>query len=258
MNRRHRKGPSLATLLPRRVVGAILSLFLAAVSVSALAAPAHAEDGYEYWMYFHLENDKWAFSQVGPADYQPKDGDVEGFRYGVSTANAGIEPRADLAEVNFDTVCGDTEAADGEKRVAVLVDYGVEMGGETPPEPRAQCAVVADDASTQDVLGEIAQVRVENAMTCALDGYPASGCGEPVKDAEVPTDEEPVAFALPIDTSADGAGTTDAAADEAAADEAAPDEAEDGTALGPVVIVALVVVLIAVAALMLSRRNKNA
>ena len=253
MNRRHRKGPSLATLLPRRVVGAILSLFLAAVSVSALAAPAHAEDGYEYWMYFHLENDKWAFSQVGPADYQPKDGDVEGFRYGVSTANTGIEPRADLAEVNFDTVCGDTAAADGEKRVAVLVDYGVEMGGETPPEPRAQCAVVADDASTQDVLGEIAQVRVENAMTCALDGYPASGCGEPVKDAEVPTDEEPVAFALPIDTSPDGAGTTDAGSDQAA-----PDEAEGGTALGPVVIVALVVVLIAVAALALSRRNKNA
>jgi hypothetical protein len=243
----------LATLLPRRVVGAIISLFLAAVSVSALAAPAHAEDGYEYWMYFHLEKDKWAFSQVGPADYQPKDGDVEGFRYGVSTANAGIEPRADLAEVNFDTVCADTEAADGEKRVAVLVDYGVEMGGGTPPEPRAQCAVVADDASTQDVLGEIAEVRVESAMTCALDGYPASGCGEPVKDAEVPTDEETVAFALPIDTSAGDSGTTDAAADEAASD-----EAEDGTSLGPVLVIALVVVLIAVAALALSRRNKKA
>ncbi|HEU4511575.1 MAG TPA: SCO2322 family protein [Nocardioidaceae bacterium] len=245
----------MATLLPRRVVGAIITFFLAAVSVSAFAAPAHAEEGYQYWNYFHLEGDTWAFSQVGPADYQPKDGDVEGFRYGTSTTSQGIEPRADLSEVDFDAVCGDTEAAEGEKRVAVLVDYGVELGNGTPPEPRAQCAVVDEKASTQDILGEVAEVRVESGMTCALDGYPASGCGEPVKDAEVPAEEEPVAFALPIDT---GAGASDADTSDADTDPVASEEAEDGTTLGPVLVIALVVVLIAVAALLLTRRNKKA
>jgi hypothetical protein len=237
----------LPTLLPRRVVGAIITFFLTLVSVSAFAAPAQAEDGYQYWNYFHLEGETWAFSEVGPADYQPEDGDVEGFRYGTSTTSQGIEPRADLAEVNFDTICADTEAADGEKRVGVVLDYGVELGSGAPPEPRAECAVVPADASTQDILGEVTEPRVESGMTCALDGYPASGCGEPVKDAEVPAEEEPVAFALASD-GAEDSGTTDAAAD----------EAEDGTPLGPVVIVALVVVLIAVAALLLSRRNKRA
>ncbi len=244
----------MATLLPRRIVGAIITLFLTVVSVSAFAAPAQAEEGYQYWNYFHLEGDTWTFSQVGPADYKPKDGDVEGFRYGTSTASKGIEPRADLSEVGFDAVCGDTEAGQGEKRVAVLLDYGVEMGNGTPPEPRADCAVVDTKASTQDILGEVAQVRVESGMTCALDGYPASGCGEPVKNADVPANEQPVAFALPVDTSA---GTSDDATKPAASNEAEA-EAEDGTALGPVLVVALVVVLIAAAALLLSRRAKKA
>lgn len=239
----------MASLLLRRVIGAISALFLAVTAVAALAAPAQAEEGYEYWMYFHLEGDTWAFSQVGPADYQPKDGDVEGFRYGVSTANAGIEPRADLAEVNFDTVCAGTEAAEGQKRVAVVLDFGTLDGKTAAPEPRAECAVVDEAASTQDVLGEVAEVRVENAMTCAFDGYPASGCGEPVKNAEVPADEETVAFALPSDA-ADDAGTPDPAGDDAAA--------EDSGLLWPLVGVALIVVLIAAGALALSRRNKTA
>lgn len=238
----------MATLLPRRAVGAIITFLLALVSVSAFAAPAHAEEGYQYWNYFHLEGEKWAFSQVGPADYQPEDGDVEGFRYGTSTTSQGIEPRADLSEVGFDSICAGSEAAAGEKRVAVVLDYGVELGSGTPPEPRAECAVVPADATTQDILGEVTEPRVESGMTCALDGYPASGCGEPVKNAEVPTDEEPVAFDLPSD-SAEDTGTTDAAMSE---------EAEDGSTLGPVLVIALAVVLIAAAALLLSRRNKKA
>jgi hypothetical protein len=244
----------LATPLPRRAAGAVVTLLATVLSVFAFASPAQAEDGYQYWNYFHLEGEKWAFSQVGPADYQPEDGDVEGFRYGTSTTSQGIEPRADLAEVNFDTVCGSTEAGQGEKRVAVLLDYGVEMGNGAPPEPRAQCAVVEEDASTQDVLGEVAQVRVESGLTCALDGYPPSGCGEPVKNAEVPASEEPVSFALPIDTSAGAA-----AAPDAAADRSADASEEEGSALPlPLVAVAVAVVLIAVAALLLSRRGKKA
>lgn len=229
--------------LPRRIAGTLISVLVAVSATVGLAGPAQAEDGFQYWNYFHLENGKWAFSQVGPADYQPKDGDVEGFRFGTSTVSKGIEPRADLQEVGFDSVCADAEAADGEKRVAVLIDYGIEDGAGTPPDPRAECAVVAQDASTQQVLGEVAEVRVEKAMTCALDGYPATGCGVPVADAEVPTDEQPVAFAVPGDDA-------DAASDSATG--------EDGSLVWPLAGVAALVVLIAGAGYALSRRRKAA
>lgn len=235
----------MATLLPRRVAG-ILTFLVTVLSTIGFAAPAHAEDGYKYWMYFHLsEGQSWAFSDVGPADYQPVDGEVEGFRFGVSTASKGIEPRADLAEVNFETICADTQAGSGEKRVGLVLDYGTDLGDSTPPEPRAECAVVDEAASTQQILDEVTDVRVENGMTCALDGYPAAGCGEPVANAEVPTDEEPVAFALPA-ADGDDAGT----ADEAAVSE----DSEPWLLAGLVVLIAVM----AAAALVMARRRKTA
>jgi hypothetical protein len=238
----------LATLLPRRVVGAITALFIAIVTLAGLAGPAQAEDGYQYWNYSHLENGKWAFSQVGAGDYQPKDGAVEGFRYGTSTQSQGIEPRADLSKVDFDTICADTKAATGQKRVAVVLDYGTEMGNGKPPAPRAECAVVANDASTQKVLGEVAQLRLGSGMVCAIDGYPATGCGEPVKNAKVPAHEETVSFALPSDS---GSSTQAASASQ---------QAEDGSSTGlwTAVGVAVLVVLIAAAALLMNRRSKTA
>lgn len=235
----------MATLLPRRVAG-ILTFLVTAVAAVAFAAPAHAEDGYKYWMYFHLSDDQtWAFSDVGPADHQPADGDVEGFRFGVSTASKGIEPRADLAEVNFETICADAEAGSGEKRVALVLDYGTDIGEGAPPEPQAECAVVDEAASTQQILDEVTDLRVENGMTCALGGYPAAGCGEPVANAEVPTDEEPVAFALPA-ADTDDAGTADAAA-----------VSEDGEPWLLAGLVAVIAVM-AAAALLMARRRKTA
>ena len=115
----------------RRIVGALASALLACLAVTGFAGAAHAEDGYQYWNYFHLENDAWEFSMDGPAEYQPKDGAVEAFRYGTSTETQGIEPRVDLAEVSFDTVCADQDAAAGEKRVAVVLDYGTDEGNGT-------------------------------------------------------------------------------------------------------------------------------
>jgi len=254
VNRRTRKALSLATLLPRRIVGALSSLLVATVATATLAAPAQAEEGFQYWNYFHLENDAWAFSQVGTADFKPEDGTVEGFRFGTSTASQGIEPRADLAEVNFDTVCAGTEAAEGEKRVAVVIDYGTDEGNGTPPEPRADCATVPTDATTNQVLEDIAEVRVEGGMMCALDGYPASGCGTPVKDAQVATDEEPVAFALPESAteSVESAETSDAATEPAAAEE------ESGNGMLWTLVVVALLVLLALGAVLMNRRRSKA
>ena len=52
----------MATLSTRRIVGVISSLLLATVALTGLAGPAQAEEGFQYWNYFHLENDAWAFS----------------------------------------------------------------------------------------------------------------------------------------------------------------------------------------------------
>jgi hypothetical protein len=237
----------LATVLPRRVVGVLSTLLITLATVTGLAGAAHAEDGYRYWNYFHLQNGKWAFSEVGAGDYKPEDGAVEGFRYGTSTQSQGIEPRADLSKVDFDAVCGDTDAAAGQKRVAVVLDFGDEKADGTPPAPRAECAVVDQGASTQKVLGEVGELRLGSGMLCAIDGYPATGCGRPVKNVEVPEHEQTVSFALPSNGSGQ-AGRSDAAAS----------QSSSPAGLWTVVGVAVLAALIALAAVLLNRRNKTA
>lgn len=206
----------------RRALRTLLALVVPVLAATGLvltaSAPAHAEAGYRYWNYAHLQGEEWTFADTGPGDFTPEDGAVEGWRYGTSTVSQGIFPRADLAEVSFDTVCADAEAADGEKRVAVLVDFGTAAdadGGEVPG-PVAECAVVPAGANGSQVLESVVDVRAENNMTCALDGYPAQGCGEQVKNAEVSADEQPVSFTLPAsaDTAPAAAGSDDAAAGE--------------------------------------------
>lgn len=232
----------MASLIPRRIAGAVSALVLGTVAATATAAPAHAEDGYQYWNYFHLVDGAWAFAEEGPADYTPEDGDVEGYRYGTSTVSQGIEPRADLDEVNFEAICGDTTAADGEKRVGLVLDYGSETDQGEVPDPRAECAVVAQDATTMQILQGSAELRLDSGMTCGIDGYPASGCGVPVKDATIPSEEEPVAFALP-DT-----GEVEATATEA-------DGEDEDSLVWPLAGAAALVVLVGGGALLLNRRR---
>ncbi|HZJ07179.1 MAG TPA: SCO2322 family protein [Nocardioidaceae bacterium] len=237
----------------RRFFGVTAALFLAALVVGS-PSTAHAEDGFRYWNYFHLQEGDWAFSQVGPSGYEKlKDGDVEAYRYGTSATSDtdGIPPRADLNEVDFDAICADTDAAAGEKRIGVLLDFGTaaDAEGETPPEPRGECAVVEEDANGQQVLEAAADVRAEDGLTCALDGYPVRGCGDPVADVEN-TDEQPVAFELPSAPDSDDSSETSA--------EAADEDSGNGDLLWPLVGVGLLVVVIGAAALMLSRRNRSA
>lgn len=241
----------MATRL-RRATAALLTTaltcLLTAAGLLVASAPASAEDGYRYWNYYHLTDGSWAFSQVGPADHQPKDGDVEGFRYGAATPKQPIMPRADLDEVGFEQVCAGTDKAAGEKRVAVLIDYGTPQDAEdgaTPPEPRADCATVPADASTQDVLADVADVRVEGGMTCALDGYPASGCGVPVKDVQVPANEKPVGFALPETAQQDGQ------------QDSQDNQDEDGSNGALLAAVAAAVVVLGGGGYLFSRRNSG-
>ncbi|MGZ4494594.1 MAG: SCO2322 family protein [Nocardioides sp.] len=187
----------------------VLTALVAAVVLGGVVSPANAADGYRYWGYFHVQGQKFTFAQTGPAGFVPKDGTVEAYRFGTSTAKQGVQPRADLAKLDFATVCQDTKAATGKKRVAVLLDYGTaaDAGGAKVPAARAACASVPTKANGQQVLAAVAQVRTSKGLICALDGYPATGCGDPVKNASVPTSEPTVGFALPASADAKPATT---------------------------------------------------
>lgn len=246
---RHRASRPLATRAPRApraTLGALIAALASLLLVAGTAGSASAEDGFRYWNYSQLEGDSFAFAKTGPGDATPKDGAVEGWRYGTSTVSRGAFPRADLAQVGFGTVCEGAEASDGEKRVAVLVDFGTkaDAGGADVPDPRAECAVVPADATGQQVLESVVDVRAEKAMVCALDGYPAKGCGDAVGDAQVRADEQTVAFTLPV-----------TAEDTQAAAATTQDEAGVGWTL--IGALALMVVLAAVA-VSLYRRNRDA
>lgn len=243
---------AISVVRVRRTLVLLVSLLLAGFVVTGVAPTAQAADGYRYWNYFHLQDGAWVFSKVGAGDYVPEDGAVEGYRYGTSTTADGIPPRTDLDEVNFTSICGATDADAGEKRVAVVIDYGsaADADGATPPTPRAACAVVDDKADAQQVLAAVADVRSDKGLTCALDGYPVKGCGEAVPDAQPATDEQAVAFDLPASgPSADPAASSDAS------DAAVQD---DGNQLvWPLVAVAVVIGAVALVGLRLSRRNRS-
>ena len=235
----------------RRLLGAVCVLLLAVTVTVGSSGAANAADGFRYWNYFHEQNGSWEFAQSAAAGYTPDDGAVEAYRFGTSTTAAGIEPRVDLDEVNFEAVCAEEKAKSGKKRVAVLLDYGTatDAEGETPPSPRGACAVVAKGANGQEVLESVADLRVEKGLTCAIDGYPLQDCGTPVKDAAPSSAEQPVAFELP-------AASDSAHADHAAA--AADSDEGESDLLWPLLGVALLVGLIAGAALVLNRRNRSA
>lgn len=238
----------MATASPRRhLLGAFLLPLLLTVLV-ATAGSASAASGYRYWNYFHVKDGSFAFATTGNASYIPKDGATEAYRYGTSTAQKGLEPRADLATLTFGKVCADTKAKAGQKRVAVLIDYGTkaDADGAKPPAPRADCALVPAKANGAQVLDAVADVRLSKGMLCGVDGYPASGCGSAVKDATVPAHQASVDFALPQS----GATKNVSAASDPA------DGGGSSTAL--VVGGVVVVVLLAGGGLALSRRRQSA
>jgi hypothetical protein len=231
----------MATPLPRRLVGGLLALVLTALTLGLAAGTANASSGYRYWNYFHVQGSKYVFAKTGPGSYTPKDNAVEAYRYGTSTTADGLPPRADLSVYKISKICGDVHPAAGKKRVGVLLDFGTgadAASGETPPKPRAACAVVPDNATGEQVLDKVAEVRFQKQLVCGIDGYPVKTCSVTVKNPPATGKAQNVAFALPSsrqdDTSSSGGGNT-------------------GLIVGVVVVVAL----LSGGGLLLTRRNRT-
>lgn len=183
-------GPT-ASRTARTTLRAGFALLLGLLAAVLLAAPAQAA-GYRYWSFWEREGSTWSYATQGPAQLRPDDGSVQGFRFAVSAeADDSAAPRSKAA---FAKICEDTDERAGRKRIALVLDFGTAAdapGGERPPKPRTACASVEEDASTADALAAVAPpLRYDSsAMLCAIDGYPAAGCGEQVPGAGKPSAE---------------------------------------------------------------------
>jgi len=144
------------------------------------SAPAEATS-YRFWSYWTGGSD-WTFSNQG-ASRRPVDGGVEGWRFAISPASSStIPPRHNPS---FASLCRNTPAEDGKKRVGLVIDYGTTSDapeGESPPSMLTTCAVVPEDANGYDVLVTVAQLRTDSGLICGINGYPANECGAPVSD----------------------------------------------------------------------------
>lgn len=156
-----------------------------ALLVLGVAGPVQAgpaADGYRYWSFWERDGDSWVYATKGPGIARPANGDVHGVRFAVSEeSGGGPRPRG---AAGFDAVCGDTRPADGDKRVALVIDFGTAAhapDGQTPPSARTECASVPEDATLGDALAAVAEPLRYDAggLLCAIDGYPRSGCAEP-------------------------------------------------------------------------------
>ncbi|HEY9562890.1 MAG TPA: SCO2322 family protein [Nocardioides sp.] len=233
----------------RSVFISMFAMALATIAIGLTPGTAHAADIYRYWAYFNVTDDKFVAASTGPSQATPADGSIEGYRFAAPADFTKPNlPRADLSKVTFESVCGDTEAKAGEKRVAVLIDYGVEQdasGGEAPPAPEALCSVVEEKANGLQVLQKVApDVRVETGsfgpMLCGIGGYPATGCADEKADKGTPVDGEPVDFNTGSDT-------------------AAGDSEKDDDSNTPVLIgVGVVIVLLGAGGVLMSRRRSGA
>ncbi|WAZ27072.1 SCO2322 family protein [Streptomyces cinnabarinus] len=160
---------------------ACAALLLTALSLGT-AAPAQAAT-YRYWSFWDRDGSTWTYATQGPSVSVPSDGEVKGFRFALSEDSADAsQPRG---TATFGTICARTPARDGQKRVALVLDFGTPKdapSGETPPKLRTACAQVAEDATTAEALAEVAKpLRYDSsALLCAIEGYPGAGCGDEI------------------------------------------------------------------------------
>ncbi|WP_050779596.1 SCO2322 family protein [Streptomyces sp. C] len=208
MTRRRTPAGALTGVLA--VLGLVLTLLAASPALAA---------GYRYWSFWDGAGGRWAYATQGPSTARPADGATLGFRFSVSR-DAAAEAARPRAAADFEAVCGATAPAEGKKRVALVIDFGVPEdapAGETPPQgtPRTACAQLAPAATAAEALAEVAKPLRYNgaALLCGISGYPRAGCGEPIEDASQPKPSASASAAASGSASASASADADAESD---------------------------------------------
>jgi hypothetical protein len=220
-----------ARLLRAAVIAILLTL-----TGGAVAAPAQAA-AYRYWGYFHLTKGAWAFASTGPAQVIPADGAVDGWRFAVADESSIRTPRA---TPTFAALCSRTAVTAGSKRVGLVLDFGRpadSADGATPPPAQAVCVTAPLKASGNDILvAGGATLRLEKALNCAIDGWPATGCGDSVAHVSAAAASADTAITI-------AAPKAKAAASSARKSAATSSASSPGLALGVAGVIALIAVL---------------
>lgn len=224
----------------------LIALFAALLALPALlfaAAPAQAQDAYLYWSFWEQSpSGQWTFVETGAGDVIPANGAVDGWRFGLSGVDAA-SARTPRSNPTFAEICGTEPAPAGQKKVAEVIDTGTTAdapSGSTPPAPLYACATVAENANAMQALQAVTQTRVEGAIICSINGYPASGCGETaVNVAAIPTDN-PADFVAPQTLAAPAQST----------------QQSSGAPIG-LIIAGIAVVALIIVAIVVSRRRKS-
>lgn len=225
----------------RTLIGALLIC-------GAAITPASAADGFRYWSYWQYQDGQWEYAKLGPAMLKASDGAVDGWRYGVGSTTTSTPPSV---RTDFDTVCGATEVSAGEVRVAIVIDFGEANGA---PAPRTACAVLANGLSRASALSAVAGLRLDQGFVCAIDAYPATGCGEPVDEAPQPapsTTSRPTPATTPSVSAAPGVPLTTDSALPAPQIERSPEPASDEGSVVPTIVT----MVLALIALVVALRN---
>jgi hypothetical protein len=213
---RRRRTMTTAQRVAAVVLGVLVALPLALVTLLATAGPAQAST-YRYWTYWWgadsgSTSTGWTFAKVGPAGHAVGDGWVLGWRFATSRSTTGsARPRQ---SPDFATLCPHLTPVSGSVRVALVVDYGTAADappGQKPPTTssvRVECLTIAGSPRGSDVLREVTpsvSVRSENGLICALDGYPRGECAPVVPDPTRTPTPRPTT-STPRATSAAGSG----------------------------------------------------
>jgi hypothetical protein len=231
----------------------VLSLLAGLLIAATATTTAQAEDGYRFWGYYQWSGRQWSFAQKGSDAVVPADGAVEGWRYAVG----GAKPRVPRTAGDFDAICGPTPAETGKKRVALVIDPGTPSDsatGEAPPPATGTCVVTDLKATGAKILAAVAKVRIEKGLTCGIAGYPASGCGDPVKNIKVPATDAPVKLEIGAPVGSATTPTPTAILTTQATQSPASKDA-GGAPWRGIVIAAVVVVALAGGGFALSRRR---
>ncbi len=186
----------------RRLASGVCALAVVALAQTPL--PAHA-DTYRYWSYW-TGGEQWSYSAQGPGFRVPADGGVEGWRFVVSPKD-GSQAIAPGAASSFDQLCpGQPPAPDGEKRVAVVVDYGpagIAPVGQNPPARSVSCVNAPSAENGLQVLQRVVTLRFHSSgLICGLNGFPATECpgqraADPAASATATTTPPPRRDAAP-------------------------------------------------------------
>ncbi|MCH9814993.1 MAG: hypothetical protein K0U64_00895 [Actinomycetia bacterium] len=173
------------------VATALVTVFAVFGLMVSLGGSAKAES-FTYWSLWVEEDGKWAPSQQGASDLTVTDQSVLGAKYLESEVELTSSDAPEL-KPDYAALCPDLPAAEGQVRVAIVLEYGdasLAPDGTNPPGNSNECVTIPEPATAAVALENAGSVTADSAgFITAINGYPADAAGASVTPSAVPVGE---------------------------------------------------------------------